>query len=62
MDNEMYQEIHKRIKHDQQILDADQIIKLCDKLVTSGKIRAEDEREILPALKILYNFRKTLRS
>lgn len=60
LDNEIYQEIHRRINIGQQILDAEQIIKRCEKLLSSGKIIAEDERKIFPALKILENFKKTL--
>ena len=61
LDNEIYQEIYRQLNVGQQILDAEQIIKLCEKLLASGKIKSEDEREIFPALKILENFKSNLK-
>ncbi len=62
LDDEIYQEIHRQVNVAQQIIDAEQITKRCDKIISNGKIAVEDEREILKALKILDNFKKILKS
>ncbi len=60
LNGDFYLEIHQRLNIAQQILDIEQIAKLCARIISKGKIAAEDEREIFKALRILENLKKIL--
>jgi hypothetical protein len=61
LDKEIYKEINKQISVGQQILDAEQIIMGCAKLILGEIIQDEDKKIISKAVKILQNFRKVLK-
>ena len=62
LDKEIYAEINIQISTGQQILDAEQIVKCCARLMLSKIIEEEDKEIITKAIKILQNFRKVLQS